>query len=291
MSDLATCWWVFLVLGGITAVLSFIYLVLLRWFAKPLIYISMVAIVVLLVGGGFYVYFISTRYEEGDNTRKAMQGMGILLWILAGIYFLILCCCWSRIKLGTAIMVAASDFVADTPSILFVPLIFFVVTGAWVIWWIISAVYVYSVGDATQSKTNPILADMKWNNTTRYVWIYHLFGLFWISAFIIGCAQFIIATSTAVWYFSHGGKSDDKGSGSIRMGIKWLLRYHLGTIAFGALIIAIMQMIKLAFEYLRKKYEAMIANNMLMKCVMCCLRCCIWCLDSCVKHITKNAYI
>ena len=28
-----------------------------------------------------------------------------------------------------------------------------------------------------------------------------------------------------------------------------------------------------------------------MKIVVCCVRCCIWCLDTCVKHITKNAYI
>ena len=74
-------------------------------------------------------------------------------------------------------------------------------------------------------------------------------------------------------------------------GIKWLFRYHLGTIAFGSMIIAIMQMIKVLFEYMRKKYEKLIGDNMLMKCLICCLRCCIWCVDSCVKHITKNAYI
>lgn len=65
----------------------------------------------------------------------------------------------------------------------------------------------------------------------------------------------------------------------------------MGSIAFGALIIAIMQMIKLAFEYLRKKYEKIIPNNPCTKCVICCLRCFIWCLDCCVKFITKNAYI
>jgi hypothetical protein len=148
MSDLATCWWVFLVLGGIAAVLSFTYLVLMRWFAKPIIYISMVSIILLLVGGGFYVFFIATKYDVGDNTRQAMRGMGILLWILSGIYLLILCCCWSRIRLGTAIMHACSDFVRNTPSVLSVPLVFFLICGVWVLFWVISAIYVYSVGDA-----------------------------------------------------------------------------------------------------------------------------------------------
>ncbi len=65
----------------------------------------------------------------------------------------------------------------------------------------------------------------------------------------------------------------------------------MGSIAFGALIIAIMQMIKLAFEYFRKKYEKLMPNNPCTKCLICCCRCLIWCLDCCVKFITKNAYI
>lgn len=52
-----------------------------------------------------------------------------------------------------------------------------------------------------------------------------------------------------------------------------------------------MQMIKLVFEYLRRKYGKAIGNNPVTKCIICCLRCCIWCLDYCVKHITKNAFI
>jgi len=63
MTDLSICWWVFLVLGGISAVLGFVYLVLLRWFAKPIIYLSMVSIIGLMVGGGFYVFFLGNKYD------------------------------------------------------------------------------------------------------------------------------------------------------------------------------------------------------------------------------------
>lgn len=52
-----------------------------------------------------------------------------------------------------------------------------------------------------------------------------------------------------------------------------------------------MQMIKVAFEYMRKKYEKLVGNNAVLKCLICCLACCVRCLDQCVKHITKNAYI
>lgn len=57
MGDLVTCWWIFLVMAGISAVLGFIYLFLLRWLAKPILYISFVVIVISLIGGGFYAFF------------------------------------------------------------------------------------------------------------------------------------------------------------------------------------------------------------------------------------------
>lgn len=65
----------------------------------------------------------------------------------------------------------------------------------------------------------------------------------------------------------------------------------MGSIAFGAAIIAIMQMIKLAFEYFRRKIEKVAPNNMCVKVLICVTRCFISCLDRCVRCITKNAYI
>lgn len=116
-----------------------------------------------------------------------MKGMGILLWCLAAIYFVALLCCCSRIRLAVAIMKATSQFVQHTPTVFTVPFVFFFIIGGWVTFWVISAVYVYSVGTPVKSDDLPF-ATIEWDSTTRYVWIYHLFGLFWISAFIIGCA-------------------------------------------------------------------------------------------------------
>jgi hypothetical protein len=54
---------VLLIFAFISSVLAFVYLVLLRWAAKPLIYISFVLIFILLVGAGFYAFFSYLRYE------------------------------------------------------------------------------------------------------------------------------------------------------------------------------------------------------------------------------------
>jgi len=72
-------------------------------------------------------------------------------------------------------------------TIFLIPLVFFFIIGVFAALWIVAAIYVYSVGEPYRSENGPY-TEIKWDDTTRYVWIYHIFGLFWISAFIIGCA-------------------------------------------------------------------------------------------------------
>ena len=56
MGDLGTCWWLFLVMLGISTFIAVIYLWLLRCIAAPLIYVSFVLILAILVAGGAYVF-------------------------------------------------------------------------------------------------------------------------------------------------------------------------------------------------------------------------------------------
>lgn len=92
-----------------------------------------------------------------------------------------------------------------------------------------------------------MLTAVKWSDETRYAFLYSLFGYLWMNAFIIGVTQFIISACAALWYFSC--TSDSNGSGSITRGFYWVFRYHLGSIAFGSFLIALIQFIRIIFEY------------------------------------------
>lgn len=111
----------------------------------------------------------------------------------------------------------------------------------------------------------------------------------WLNNFFIACTQFIIAAATAIWYFTSVG--DTNGSGSITTGYWWCARYHLGTLAFGSLLIAIVQFIKMVFEYVTSKIEEANPENPLVKCLACVTRCCLDCLERFIKFISVNAYI
>jgi len=73
--------------------------------------------------------------------------------------------------------------------------------------------------------------------------------------------------------------------------MKWILIYHMGSIAFGSFIIALVQFIRIIFEYYRKQMEAANKENKIVKVLLCCTSYLLACLDRCIKFITKNAYI
>ena len=97
--------------------------------------------------------------------------------------------------------------------------------------------YIVSVGTVKPNAKMPFMMDIEWTDETQYVFLYSLFGYLWMNAFIIGVTQFMISASCAIWYFSC--TSDTNGSGSLMTGFYWVFRYHLGSIAFGAFLIAL----------------------------------------------------
>ena len=115
-----------------------------------------------------------------------------------------------------------------------------------------------------------------------------MIGFFWIVAFIIAILQFTIAAATALWFFA---ANSDSPSISVCKGVYWAFRYHLGSLAFGSFLIAVVTMLKVIFEYYAKKVEKMSGDNVIVKAMLCYARCMIWCLDACVKFISENAYI
>jgi len=70
----------------------------------------------------------------------------------------------------------------------------------------------------------------------------------------------------------------------------WAFRYHMGSIAFGAFLIAVCQMLRFLFEYYRRKL-GVAKKNPVVKCLLCYTAYLLWLMEKCVKFITKNAYI
>jgi len=135
----------------------------------------------------------------------------------------------------------------STPQVFLVPPVAIVFVMTWLFIFVVIALHIMSVGTLVVNEKIPFLSDIEWSDETRYAFLYALFGYLWLNAFIIGVTQFIISAAVALWYFTC--TSDTNGSGSLMKGLYWVFRYHLGTIAFGSFIIAVVQFIRIIFEY------------------------------------------
>lgn len=91
--------------------------------------------------------------------------------------------------------------------------------------------------------------------------------------------------------------------------------YHTGSLAFGSLILSLVQMIRVVLEYLDRKLKGDLCNFEKQSCwlycvlmadvgdwladshnagsrfLLCCLKCCFWCLEHFIRFINRNAYI
>ncbi|KAJ8404158.1 hypothetical protein AAFF_G00339310 [Aldrovandia affinis] len=78
---------------------------------------------------------------------------------------------------------------------------------------------------------------------------------------------------------------------SLRIVVNGEERYHTGTLAFGSLILSLVQLIRVLLEYVDHKLKSKGADNKCIKFLLCCLKCCFWCLEKFLKFLNRNVYI
>jgi len=72
-------------------------------------------------------------------------------------------------------------------------------------------------------------------------------------------------------------------------GFGYLIRYHMGTVAFGALIIGIVRLIRAMISFVQKHLKRY--DNAFVQGILWCCQCCLWCFECALKFLTRNAYI
>ncbi|CAD7702902.1 unnamed protein product, partial [Ostreobium quekettii] len=131
---------------------------------------------------------------------------------------------------------------------------------------------------------------VEWDNALKYMFLYHLFGLLWTNQFIVGFGYVSIAGAVANFYWNRGDVSAMPAR-PVTASVKRTLFYHLGSIAFGAFLVAVIQFIRFIVEVINHKTKKMQQENAAIKYIMRCVRCCLWCLEKIMKFINRNTYI
>ena len=215
-------------------------------------------------------------------------------WVLGGIMGCFVLCCYHKIKLVIAIIKTTSEFMAETLTVLFVPIINTFISGCFAAIWIVGTIYLFSVGEV-KPRANLPLSQIIWNDNTRRAWYFNLFAVLWIIAFILSLGNFVIGAACCIWYFNQNAEGDttEKGKSRVSRAYWWAFRYHLGSIAFGSLILAFVWAIRLIFEYIyhQVSQNKTVSENRFIKIALNLVRCCLACFERIVRFINKQAFI
>lgn len=267
--------------------------------------------------------------EVDDNRAKYARITGYVFIGLAALFLVMVFALRKRIRIAIEVIKEASRAVVDMPCVMCVPLMPTVLVVGYFALWLYIAITIFSVGDLSREPVpdtitgdgglvvgliNPDYDGAAWvassdanytvfvpDEEQKYPFAYHFFHLLYFSAFCIYLAYSVIAGAVAEWYFTPYTMDGDKprGSGVDQLSNRAVLnswartvRFHLGTISVGALIIAVIRFIRALLVYLEEKLTPEEGEpNRLVKCIFCVLHCFFCLLECCCDKINKNAFI
>uniref|UniRef100_A0A4W5R4M0 Choline transporter-like protein n=1 Tax=Hucho hucho TaxID=62062 RepID=A0A4W5R4M0_9TELE len=322
--DYASSWYWILIGLVITMVVSLAFILLLRFTAGVLLWLIIFGVIAVVGYGIWHCYweFSTLRgkpHSDGDVTisdigfqmdfRVYLQLsqtwliLMISLSVIEATIIVILIFLRRRVRIAIALLEEGSRAIGYIMSTLFYPIITFVLLAICIAYWAVIAVYPLYVGllSLTFSQTN-VTTVCPGSQCTfafyggeslyhHYIFVLQLCNLLvflWLVNFTIALGQCTLAGAFASYYWALK-KPQDIPSCPLFSSFSRAVRYHTGSLAFGSLILALVQMFRIVLEYLDHKLKG--AHNAFARFLICCLKCCFWCLEHFIKFMNRNAYI
>ncbi|XP_048120358.1 choline transporter-like protein 5-A isoform X3 [Alosa alosa] len=228
----------------------------------------------------------------------------------------------NRVRIAIALLQEGSKAISYVMSSLFYPIVTFCLLAVCMAYWAVTAVFLASSAEPVYkvmsshpncSYANRTCDPETFNSTNitqlcpgsqctfafyggenlyhRYIFVLQLSNLLiflWLVNFTVALGQCTIAGAFASYYWAQR-KPADIPSCPVFFSFARAIRYHTGSLAFGSLILAVVQFVRVILEYLEQRLKG--ANNMVAHFLLCCLKCCFWCLERFLHFMNRNAYI
>uniref|UniRef100_A0A2K5D3X6 Choline transporter-like protein n=1 Tax=Aotus nancymaae TaxID=37293 RepID=A0A2K5D3X6_AOTNA len=266
----------------------------------------------------------TTNLSAYRSVQETWLAALIVLAVLEAILLLVLIFLRQRIRIAIALLKEASKAVGHMMSTMFYPLVTFVLLLICIAYWAMTALYLATSGQPQyvlwasnvsspgcenvpiNTSCNPmaqpvnsscpgLMCVFQGYSSTGLVQrslfnlqIYGVLGLFWTLNWVLALGQCVLAGAFASFYWAFH-KPQDIPTFPLFSAFIRTLRYHTGSLAFGALILTLVQIARVILEYIDHKLRGV--QNPVARCIMCCFKCCLWCLEKFIKFLNRNAYI
>ncbi|XP_015126817.1 CTL-like protein 2 [Diachasma alloeum] len=126
----------------------------------------------------------------------------------------------------------------------------------------------------------------------KWMYLIHIFGGLWLYFFISALGEMTLAATFATWYWTMN--KSDVPFFTVTVSLWRTIRYHLGTVAFGSLLITICRFFRIVLEYIHRQSTAQGGGQLLGTCgtaIYRCTQCIMVLLEKFLKFMNRNAYI
>jgi hypothetical protein len=265
---------------AMAVVLGIVWVQLMKAFTKLFIYVSLilgVAAVVALAG-----YFLNMGLKQSNEGIKIVS---FVLFAFAALLLITMFLLRKKIAITCAMFTETCRGVQHNPALFPVCLLVVAIFLGFAAYWVSSFIYLYSIpGESidTDSTEPP-----KFDQRIRNLMFFMVFGFLWVSAFLSGVFQHVVAGAIATWYFSRDVTGPRPiGSPSVTSLVR-AFTTSMGSLAFGSLLIATVEFLNFLLQMAKRSNS----QNKLLVFVASCMQCILGCIEGIVRYVNKFAYI
>lgn len=248
--DLSRTWPSILITCVVALVFSYVLLMLFRYAIKYVIWIIYIGLVVLMAVGSVVMLVFYFGVKNSNNPTERENAIGFLiasgvLALVAIVLGLVLYFFRKRIRLVVQLFKEASRALIDVPMIIVEPLLTFLALGLTCAGFLYFAMQIESSGSLTvKNDVNGKFdkATYEKNFAMSIAHYVNVIAFMWFTSFILGCQHFVIASTVCQWFFT---RTKDKLDSPIQRAFSYLLRFHIGSVCLGSILITIMKIVRM----------------------------------------------
>ncbi|XP_045462810.1 choline transporter-like protein 1 isoform X2 [Harmonia axyridis] len=213
-------------------------------------------------------------YNGDSKKAKKYFELALTLGLITVGMVILLICFIKRVKLVIQLFKESAKAIFEIPGMIYLPFLTFVPVILSLVLYTVLCFYMYTARTLQQVGSN---LEYDFDGAMVFTLILNFFMFIWIALFMYGAQYMIISGAVSAWFFTRDKNYLDR---PLRTSFMVFVKYHLGTVFLGSLIIAIVTFIKAILRSLS-------SNNRTRWIVECCCNEIL----AFLKLFSKNAYV
>ncbi|XP_019868006.1 choline transporter-like protein 1 [Aethina tumida] len=272
--EMGQIWWriVVAVIGSI--IICMLMLLVFRYAVAVFVWGVFIILFSALAGATCALWVLWSSRNEESEKRAALIGAGIMTGITIAVA-LVFAIMFKKIKLVIMLLKETAKAIFSMPMLIPMSLLVSVIQSLIGILFLTTTLLFLTTGQLQQLKMN-FLAYVP-NGFMIATEFINLAATIWAFNLLIGIQYMIVAGAISKWFFTRNKEYLER---PISTSVHVVFKYHLGTVAFGSLIITIIMLLRMLIKSLQ--------SNKRIKLIADCL---LSCIEDAIKFLSKNAYI